>query len=77
MPTKTPQYLIYLLKFWQVETEDGPTWRAVVEDPQSDERKGFADLNKLHAFLTQKLAGTAQLPSNVELSYIEQQGEER
>lgn len=67
MHTETPRYLIYLLKLWQVETEDGPTWRAVLEDPQNNEHKGFADLRKLHVFLTQKLAGTSQLPSKEDL----------
>lgn len=67
MHTETPRHWIYLLTLWQVETEDGPTWRAVLEDPRSHDRKGFADLHTLHAFLTQKLAGTSQLPSKEDL----------
>jgi hypothetical protein len=43
--------LVYLVRCWPVETENGPVWRATVEDPHNAERRNFADLDALFAFL--------------------------
>jgi len=53
-----PGYLAYMLRMWQVEAEDGPVWRASLESPHTGERQGFADLEALFAFLTEKTEGT-------------------
>ena len=43
-------YLSYLLRLWMVE-DDGPAWRASLENPSTAERHGFATLDQLAAFL--------------------------
>jgi hypothetical protein len=57
-------YTVYLLRLWQVETEVGPAWRMVLEDPQTAERRGFADPTELLTFLSETM-GIA-VPSIVE-----------
>ena len=47
-------YEAYLLRLWQVETEDGPVWRAALEDAQSEVQRSFADLSELFAYLLEK-----------------------
>jgi hypothetical protein len=53
VPLKLP-YLTYLIRLWRVETEDGPIWRVVLEDPHSAERRGFANLAELYRFLAER-----------------------
>jgi hypothetical protein len=49
-----PPRLAYLVRCWPVQTEEGPVWRATVEDPHSVERYSFANLNALFAFLRER-----------------------
>jgi hypothetical protein len=49
--TQQRRYLSYLLRLWQERAGDVPVWRASLESPQSSERRGFAGLNDLVAFL--------------------------
>jgi hypothetical protein len=51
-----PAYLSYLLRLWQVEIRTEPVWHASLEDPHTGERKGFADLQSLFAFLEAEMA---------------------
>ena len=44
-------YLAYLLRLWQVEEGENAPWRASLESPQTGERRGFAGLAELFAFL--------------------------
>jgi len=44
-------YLVYLLRLWQVETEQGPVWRASLQNADGAERQAFGDLARLSAFL--------------------------
>ena len=44
-------YLAYLLRLWQVETEDGPVWRASLQSADGVERQVFGDLACLSTFL--------------------------
>ena len=54
--TEPRRYRAYLLRLWQAEGEDGrPVWRAAIEDARTSERRGFADLESLFAFLKQQL----------------------
>ncbi len=46
-------YLSYLLRLWLVE-DDGPVWRASLENPHTVERHGFATLEELVAFLLEQ-----------------------
>ena len=51
------RYRVYLLRLWQAEGEDGcPAWRAALEDARTGERRGFADLARLCAFLEAQTA---------------------
>ena len=55
MSDKAPSYRAYLLRLWCVAEEDGVVWRASLEDAHAGERRGFADVQSLYAFLTQQL----------------------
>jgi hypothetical protein len=48
------RYISYLLRLWQTRDEARSIWRASLEDPQSGERRGFADLEQLCVFLKQQ-----------------------
>ena len=50
--TQPQRYRAYMLRLWQVDDEEGPTWRASLESPHTGERRGFASLEALVAFLT-------------------------
>ncbi len=61
-----PRYRAYLLRCW---AEHGPAapapavWRYSLEDPHTGERRGFADLAALLAFLDAELAGQRTAPA--------------
>ena len=48
-----PEYHAYLLRFWEERGEQGTSaaWRFSLEDPQTGQRHGFADLASLTAWL--------------------------
>ncbi len=51
---KPPRHRAYLLRFWEERGErtGAPVaWRFSLEDPHTEERRGFADLKRLVAFL--------------------------
>lgn len=48
-------YLAYLVRLWRVSTERGTIWRASVESPHTAERRAFADMHQLLAFLEQRV----------------------
>ena len=48
------RYLSYLLRLWQIKSEDELVWRASLESPHTGERCGFASLEALFAFLRQQ-----------------------
>ena len=48
-------YRAYLLRLWQVSSGESIVWRASLDDPSTGERKGFADLASLFAFLRDQL----------------------
>ncbi len=47
-------YHAYLLRLWRVNTGRATLWRASLEDSRTSERKGFADLRGLLAFLEEQ-----------------------
>ena len=58
MHKEEPDYLSYLLRLWRTTVkksstsgEEGVAWRASLQSPQTDERIGFLDLEKLFDFL--------------------------
>ena len=54
MDRDVSDYISYLLRVWQPSSEENVAWRASLESPHTGERKGFADLDKLFAFLRQQ-----------------------
>jgi hypothetical protein len=57
MTTEQQRYLAYMLRLWQVSSDGEPIWRASVESPHSGERRGFANLEMLFAFLEEQTGG--------------------
>ena len=55
MSEKRQTYLSYLLRLWRADGEEGATWRASLENPQTGERRGFAGLDAMVAFLRQQI----------------------
>ena len=58
---KDSPYLAYMLRLWQVNYQGSPMWRALLESPHTGERKGFADIKQLLAFLQEKTAPAAEI----------------
>jgi hypothetical protein len=48
--------LSYLLRLWQTEREGALVWRASLESAHTGERRGFASLAELYAFLERETA---------------------
>jgi hypothetical protein len=44
-------YRSYLLRLWRTDSAGNAVWRASLESAQSGERRAFADLASLFAFL--------------------------
>ena len=51
MKDRKRRYLAYLVRLWQVRDKGQTVWRASVENAHTGERRGFARLAKLFAFL--------------------------
>ena len=59
MTKNHPVYLAYLLRLWQVNSDNGPenrhpqhsNWRASLEEPGSRKRIGFSSLEALFEYL--------------------------
>jgi hypothetical protein len=54
-------YQAYLLRLWRVNTGRAAVWHASLEDSRTGERKGFADLRGLLAFLEEQTNAADQL----------------
>jgi hypothetical protein len=54
MGQREDQYFSYMLRLWQAVSEAGSPWRASLEDPRTGERQGFADLQGLFGYLTER-----------------------
>ena len=50
-PIDPAHYRAYLLRLWQTGEGEATVWRVLLEDPRTGERHGFADLDRLMAFL--------------------------
>jgi hypothetical protein len=55
MPNQHPRYLAYMLRLWRAWTDGEDTWRASLESADTGDRRGFADLEALFAFLKQEI----------------------
>jgi hypothetical protein len=47
-------YMAYLLRVWQIQGKEGPSWRASVEEAHTGERHGFASLEELFDFVREQ-----------------------
>lgn len=54
------RYVSYLLRLWQADSDGEPVWRAMVEEPLSGERHGFASPELLFGFLREQIARPAE-----------------
>ncbi len=52
------RYKAYLVRLWQTGRADDTTWRASVEDAHTGERRSFADVDGLFAFLEAQTHGS-------------------
>ncbi len=52
-------YRSYLLRLWQTMDGDRKVWRASLEQPGTELRRGFAGLRELMAFLEQTVEESA------------------
>jgi Rps23 Pro-64 3,4-dihydroxylase Tpa1-like proline 4-hydroxylase len=50
------RYVSYLLRLWQTERGGALVWRASLENAHTGERRGFASVADLVAFLEQETA---------------------
>lgn len=57
---KQANYHAYLLRIWR-ETADLP-WRATLEDPHTREKRGFASLPRLFAYLQSQTNAPLESP---------------
>ena len=55
-----PRYVSYLLRLWQTGDKRELVWRASLESAYTGERRGFADLTELLAFLEKEVSQVAQ-----------------
>jgi len=55
MSDEQPSYFSYLLRSWRVNEAGKTVWRASLEDPITGERRGFANLKSLFAFLEEQV----------------------
>ena len=51
------RYVSFLLRRWQTQQEGALIWRASLESSTTGERRGFACLADLYAFLERETAG--------------------
>jgi hypothetical protein len=54
MSREQQSYISYLLRLWQTKRGGEWVWRASLESPYTDERRSFASLTDLFAFLEQE-----------------------
>jgi hypothetical protein len=50
----TQKYQAYLLRLWQTDDFEEPTWLASLEDPATRQVTGFASLEALCSYILQK-----------------------
>ena len=62
---KPPRYRSYLLSFWEERSQNPDTpvvWRFSLEDPHTGQRRGFASIEKVMAFLRTELVSNRDKP---------------
>lgn len=72
MNKERPEYLSYLLRLWRENDGqeaygvEAAVWRASLEGPQAGERRGFASLVDLFAFLESETMSSSPGPERPE-----------
>jgi hypothetical protein len=65
-----PRNRSFILRLWEARsqsTEEPSTWRFSLQDPESDKRYGFADLEALVEFLRVEIGHEAKPPASPSL----------
>ena len=55
---KQSRYQVYVLRLWREPAgtiELAPTWRFIIEEPKTRQRRGFADFSALMDFLKSEM----------------------
>jgi hypothetical protein len=60
MAEEPQEYQSFLLRLWRTSHNGKPGWRASLESAQTGERRGFADLASLIAFLKEQTDADAR-----------------
>lgn len=63
MGAQSEDYMAYLLRLWRVRDVGVSQWRASLEDAETGERRGFADIDRLCEFLQQQCREANDKPS--------------
>ena len=61
MKKQRPGYLSYLLRVWQTGSKGDAVWRVSLENPFTGERRGFASLQDMLAFLRVQIDNAGQV----------------
>lgn len=59
MTPERPKYLAYLLRLWETQDAQGPTWRASLEEVSTHTRRGFESVEKMMAFLREQVSSSS------------------
>jgi hypothetical protein len=59
MAEESHDYYAFLLRLWRTSSHGNFVWRASLESAQTGERRSFADLASLFAFLEEQTSGDA------------------
>lgn len=62
MRGKRPAYRSYLLRVWRASGDEPRMWRMSLEESHTGERRGFAGLDQLIAFLEDQLGVSGDAP---------------
>jgi hypothetical protein len=57
-------YVSYLVRLWQTNGGDRPTWHASLEDPLTGLRQGFANPEAAFEYLKTRIQPTPQTTAN-------------
>jgi hypothetical protein len=65
MANQQIDYVSYLLRLWRVKEEERDLWHASLENTDTSQRRGFANLDQLFEFL-REVSTTKRGPKNDE-----------
>ncbi len=68
MSDEPHEYYSFLLRLWQTNSRGNVVWRASLENAQTGERRSFADLASLVAFLEEQTGDDSRQDSHAQAS---------